>query len=178
MLLSINRINNLKTSQGCIENTSVIIFKLYNPINDNFRKDISTLEGIRILQYWSSIEKQFLITSFLRYWHWKQPPSPFFYFLFFPRGMPLLVSLSSPVTFIITDIPFLSAHLGLIHLHSPHSNRTQVPCPLLVLFVARVIPRFPMDHQHKGLQKGFGLSRAVLRKSVKASDVLEALWLK
>ena len=90
MLLSINRINHLKTSQGCIENTSVIIFKLYNPINDNFRKDISTLEGIRILQYRSSIEKQFLITSFLRYWHWKQPPSPFFYFLFFPRGMPLL----------------------------------------------------------------------------------------
>lgn len=35
-----------------------------------------------------------------------------------------------------------------------------------------------MNHNIKVYKKGFGLSRVVLRKSVKASDVLEAVGLK
>lgn len=54
-----------------------------------------------------------------------------------------MVSPFFPNTLIITDIPFPSAHLDQVPLNSPLSKRPQIPCRLLFLCVAPVIPAAP-----------------------------------
>lgn len=123
-----------------------------------------------MLQHWFPTEMQFL-TMCLK--HWTVACTLLLLSLLNKGSLCGKSPTLCPVTLTTTNtiFPLCSPRIS-----SPNSTPSQASVWTL-LFVAPVIPAAPVNQQHQDLQKEFASSRDVLRKNVKASDVLVAVSL-